>query len=168
MANFRLDDNQITTRGTLRQPTTGNVWAGVFSEPNLKQIWPRGQWKKAQEELIRLRTTLARERAQLWHIELIHVKNQTSYRLSGCWKLLSGMYIAPFNSLKKLSIHGWSLPYCVIMQIKKPAKPIPKFTFCCWRCLAGGLDFEESRFPFLLMLPCGPPRFWKITFVRFT
>ena len=37
----------------------------------------------------------------------------------------------------------------------------------CWCCPAGGLDFEKSRFSFLLMLPYGRPRSWSITFFVF-
>ena len=37
-----------------------------------------------------------------------------------------------------------------------------KLSFC-WCCPAGGLDLRKSRFLFLLMLPCGRPRSWKIT-----
>ena len=33
-----------------------------------------------------------------------------------------------------------------------------------WCCAAGGLDLRKSRFPFLLMLPCGRPRSWQIRF----
>ena len=33
-----------------------------------------------------------------------------------------------------------------------------------WCCPAGGLDLRNSRFPILLMLPCGRPRCWKIEF----
>ena len=37
----------------------------------------------------------------------------------------------------------------------------------CWRCPAGGLDLRKLRFHFLLMLPCGRPRSWKITVLWF-